>query len=101
MQLRTPACQTHILPVLSSNSLLSIRTFADNGYVTIFHEGNRGATVHDHNDVTITSIKPANLQGCRDKNDSGAYPLQNLPAYYTILLGTASTISTASHLPHI
>ncbi|KAL7479608.1 hypothetical protein ACHAW6_005332 [Cyclotella cf. meneghiniana] len=67
MQLRTPAHQTHILPALSS-TLLSVRTYADNGYVTIFHEGNRGAMVHDHNDITITSKKPAILQGCRDEN---------------------------------
>ncbi|KAL7480511.1 hypothetical protein ACHAW6_006206 [Cyclotella cf. meneghiniana] len=68
LQLHTPALQTHILPALSSNLLLSIGTFADNGYVTIFHEGNRGTTIHDHNDITITSTKPAILQGCRDKN---------------------------------
>ncbi|KAL7489644.1 hypothetical protein ACHAW6_015927 [Cyclotella cf. meneghiniana] len=66
--LHTPARQTHILPVLSSNLLLSIGTFADNGYVTIFHEGNIDAMVHGHSNITITSTKPAILQGCRDKN---------------------------------
>ncbi|KAL7474261.1 hypothetical protein ACHAW6_000241 [Cyclotella cf. meneghiniana] len=71
----TPACQTHILPVLSTNSLLSIRTFANNGYVTIFHDGNRGAMVHDHNNITITSTKPVTLQGCRDKNGLWRVPL--------------------------
>ncbi|KAL7476096.1 hypothetical protein ACHAW6_001977, partial [Cyclotella cf. meneghiniana] len=74
-QLHTPACQTHILPALLSNSLLNIETFADNGYVTIFHEGSRCATVHDHNDVTITSKKPAILQGCRDKHGLWCVPL--------------------------
>ena len=68
MQLHTPARQTHILPALSSNLLISIKTFANNGYVTIFHEGNIDAMVHGHNDITITSTKPAILQGCRDNN---------------------------------
>ncbi len=67
-QLRTPARQTHILPALSPNSLLSVGTFADHGYVTIFHEGQKGVTIHDHNDITITSKRPAILQGCRDQN---------------------------------
>ena len=75
MQLHTPERQTHILPALSSNLLLGVRTFADNGYVTIFHEGNRGATVHDHNDITFTSTKPAILQGCRDENGLWHVPL--------------------------
>ncbi len=75
MQLRMPAHQTHILPVLSSNLLLSIGTFANNGYITIVHEGNRGATVHDHNGITITSTKPAILQGCRDKSRLWRVPL--------------------------
>ncbi|KAL7478806.1 hypothetical protein ACHAW6_004558 [Cyclotella cf. meneghiniana] len=75
MQLRTPACQTHILPALSSNSLLSICTFANNGYITIFHEGNKGATVPNHNNITITSTKPVILQGCRDKNGLWHIPL--------------------------
>ncbi|KAL7475694.1 hypothetical protein ACHAW6_001606 [Cyclotella cf. meneghiniana] len=75
MQLHTPACQTHILPVLSSNLLLSVGTFADNGCVTIFHEGNKGTMVHDHNNITITSKKPAILQGCRDKNGFWRVPL--------------------------
>ncbi|KAL7476242.1 hypothetical protein ACHAW6_002116 [Cyclotella cf. meneghiniana] len=58
----------HILPALTNNSLLRVRTFADNGYVTIFHKGNKGAMVHDNNDVNITSTKPAILQGCQDAN---------------------------------
>ncbi len=74
-QLCILARQTHILPVLSSNLLLSIRTFADNEYVTIFHEGNKGAMVHDHNNITITSKKPAILQGCRDKIGLWRVPL--------------------------
>ncbi|KAL7475659.1 hypothetical protein ACHAW6_001573 [Cyclotella cf. meneghiniana] len=74
-QLCTPAHQTHILPVLSSNLRLSVATFAKNGYVTIFHKGNRGAMVHDHNDITITSTKPAILQWCRDENGLWRVPL--------------------------
>ena len=74
-QLCTPARQTHILPALSPNSLLSVGTFADHGYVTIFHEGHKGAAINDHNDITITSKRPAILQGCRDENGLWHIPL--------------------------
>ncbi|KAL7477991.1 hypothetical protein ACHAW6_003779 [Cyclotella cf. meneghiniana] len=80
MQLCTPVHQTHTLPALSSNSLVSIRTFADNGYVTIFHKGNRGTMVHDDNDITTTSTKPAVLEGFRDKNGLWHVPLAEPPS---------------------
>eukprot|EP00804_Cyclotella_cryptica_P014407 CCRYP_004762-RA/>CCRYP_004762-RA protein AED:0.30 eAED:0.26 QI:0/0/0/1/1/1/4/0/702 len=74
-QLYTPACQTHILPALSPNSLLSVGTFANHRYVTIFHEGEKGTTVHDRNDITITSKRPSVLQGCRDEHGLCRLPL--------------------------
>jgi len=74
-QLHTPACQTHILRALSSNSLLRIGIFPDNWYVTIFHDGNKGATIHDRNDITITSSHPAILQGWQDDKGLWHIPL--------------------------
>ncbi|KAL7479865.1 hypothetical protein ACHAW6_005587 [Cyclotella cf. meneghiniana] len=74
MQLRTPAYHTHILPALSSNSLL-IGIFADNGYITIFHDGNKGATIHDDNDMNITSSCPAIFQGWQDDKGLWHIPL--------------------------
>ena len=65
----------YILPALSKNSLLSIRTFADDGYLTIFHTG---AMVHDHNNITVTSTKSFILQGCLDGNSLWHVPLTNL-----------------------
>ncbi|KAL7480920.1 hypothetical protein ACHAW6_006586 [Cyclotella cf. meneghiniana] len=66
MQLHPNAWCTHILPALSSNSFLSVGTFANNGYITIVHASNDGTTVHDHNDITSTKTKPAILHGCHD-----------------------------------
>ncbi|KAL7476381.1 hypothetical protein ACHAW6_003769, partial [Cyclotella cf. meneghiniana] len=61
-QSHTPACHTHIHPTLSSNSLLSVRRFSDNGYVTIFHDSDEVATIHDRNNITITSKCSTTLQ---------------------------------------
>ncbi|KAL7474354.1 hypothetical protein ACHAW6_000330 [Cyclotella cf. meneghiniana] len=55
--------------------------------------------------TTPTSRSPAHglpfYKGAEMKMDSGMYPSQNLPAHYATLLGTASTMSTTSHRPHI
>ena len=53
--IRPAARVTHILPKLHPNSLLSVKQLADNGYMTIFHPHNKGVTVHDENDVKLTS----------------------------------------------
>ncbi|KAL7482916.1 hypothetical protein ACHAW6_008570 [Cyclotella cf. meneghiniana] len=74
-QLHTPAHHTHILSALCSNSLLSVGTFADNGYVTIFHNGDKGATIHDCNDIIITRKYPTTLQGWQDDNGLWCIPL--------------------------
>ncbi|KAL7474237.1 hypothetical protein ACHAW6_000221 [Cyclotella cf. meneghiniana] len=87
MQLHIPACQTHILSVPSPNSLLSVGTFANNGYVTIFHEGTRDAIIHNHNDITITSTKFAIIQGRRDKNGLWHVPLTEPTSILRHLVG--------------
>eukprot|EP00804_Cyclotella_cryptica_P023552 CCRYP_018913-RA/>CCRYP_018913-RA protein AED:0.17 eAED:0.19 QI:0/0/0/1/0.25/0/5/0/1080 len=64
--IRPEARITHILPELQPNSLLSVKQLADNGYVTIFHPHDKGVTVHDENDIRLTSQRTALLQGWRD-----------------------------------
>lgn len=64
--IRPAARVTHVLPELQPNSLLSVKQLADNGYVTIFHPGDKGVTVHDENDVKLTLQRTALLQGWRD-----------------------------------
>ncbi|KAL7487458.1 hypothetical protein ACHAW6_013036 [Cyclotella cf. meneghiniana] len=71
MQILTPADHTHILPPLSCKSLLSIGTFSDNGYITIFHDSNKGAMMNDCNNITITNTQPTMLQGWH--NDKGLW----------------------------
>ncbi len=63
--LSTEARKGDILPGLQRD-LISVGTLADNGYTTIFHPGNTGATVHATRDVTIIEHTPPVLQGCRD-----------------------------------
>ena len=50
-QLSWATCETHILPVLKANSLMSVKTLAENGYMTIFHPYQGRVTVHDAEDV--------------------------------------------------
>ena len=65
-QLHNNAQEANILPTLNSNSLMSVKVLADNGYTTIFHPYQAGITVQDKEDVTITITKNALLQGWRD-----------------------------------
>ena len=51
--------------------LISVGKLADNGYTTIFHPGNGGATIYGTHDVTIIEHTPPVLQGCRV--DSGLW----------------------------
>ena len=74
-QLTTAARETHILPRLGPNSLISVKQLADSGYVTIFHPHNGGVTVHDGNDVTLTLKREAVLQGWRDQQGLWRIPL--------------------------
>jgi hypothetical protein len=45
-QLSKEAREAHILSGLNK-SLLSVNKMAENGYTTIFHEGNKGVTIHE------------------------------------------------------
>ena len=63
--------------MLHCNSLMSIKVLADNGYTTIFHPGQKGVTVQDKNNMTITITKDALLQGWRDTQGLWHVPLVN------------------------
>ena len=63
------ACRTaHVLPNLTTNSLVSVPKLADAGYTTIFHPGNKGVTIHEGGNRST-----AVLQGWRD--DTGLWRL--------------------------
>ena len=63
MQLSDEACKTDILPALKANSLLSVKVLADNGYTSIFHPHDKGATVHDSATINIYYRDEVLLQG--------------------------------------
>ncbi len=58
--------QCDLLTKLAENSLFSVCKLADMGYITAFHSGNDGVTVHWRDDIYICLKKPAILQGWRD-----------------------------------
>ena len=54
-----PKCRTaHVLPSLTTNSLVSVPKLADAGYTTVFHPGDQGVTIHEGNNWS-----PVVLQG--------------------------------------
>ena len=63
----TVAKRVDILPNLKK-SLFSVGKVADEGYTTIFHPRNEGVTIHKEGTVTITTTKPADLQGWQAKS---------------------------------
>ena len=63
----------HVLPGLKPKALMSVRVLADNGYTVIFHPHQQGVTVHD--DIKLTSSRPAVLQGWRDASGMWTVPI--------------------------
>ncbi len=63
-QFSKEAREAHILPGLKK-SLLSVNKMAENGYTTIFHEGNEGVTIHKSGTLTITTSEPPVLRGSK------------------------------------
>jgi hypothetical protein len=68
-QLSKEAREAHILPGLKK-SLLSVNKMAENGYTTIFHEGNEGVTIHKSGTLTITTSEPPVLRGSKPSGSS-------------------------------
>ena len=75
-QLDKAARITNILPSLANHSLMSVKQLADNGYTTIFHPYDGGATVHDSDSVDFIFKDQALLQAWRDINGMWQIPLQ-------------------------
>ena len=65
-QLNKASRVTNVLPALTQDSLLSIKTLADNGYTTIFYPYDRGAEVHSDDTVSFVFKDKAHLQAWRD-----------------------------------
>jgi hypothetical protein len=63
-QLSKKAREAHILPGLKK-SLLSVNKMAKNGYITIFHKGNKGVTIHKSGALAITTSQPPVLRGSK------------------------------------
>ena len=60
------AREAHVLPDLKAHSLISVPKLADEGYITLFMEGQKGVVVYRANDITFTASNEPVLQGCRD-----------------------------------
>ena len=57
----TNAKRVDVLPNLQK-SLFSVGKVADEGYTTVFHPRNGGATIHKEGTITITTTEPAKIQ---------------------------------------
>ena len=62
------ARHVHILPHLKTHSLISVPKLVDAGYMTVFHPGNLGVTIHSKSDISIQQWCKPVLQGWRDGN---------------------------------
>ena len=58
----------HVLPHLTTHSLVSRPKLADAGYTTVFHPGNLGVTIHSMRSISIQQQCNPVLQGWRDEN---------------------------------
>jgi hypothetical protein len=65
-QLSNKAREADILPGLKT-PLLSVNKMAEEGYLTIFHPGEQGVTIHSPGSVSIITKSPPVLQGCKPK----------------------------------
>ena len=60
------AREAHVLPDLKAHSLISVPKLSDEGYITLFMDGQKGVVVYRANDITFTVTNEPVLQGCRD-----------------------------------
>jgi hypothetical protein len=65
-QLTSKAREADILPGLKT-PLVSIHKMAKEGYTTVFHPGEKGVTIHKPGTISITTMEPPILQGCKSK----------------------------------
>ena len=64
--LTNTAREAHVLPALKTHSLISVPKLADEGYITVFLDGQKGVVVYKANDIVFTTRTKPILQGCRD-----------------------------------
>ena len=64
--LTNTAREAHVLPALISHSLISVPKLADEGYTTVFLDGQKGVVVYKANDIVFTARTKPVLQGWRD-----------------------------------
>jgi hypothetical protein len=67
-QLSLEARHAHVLPHLTTHSLVSVPKLADAGYMTVFHPGNLGMTIHSRRSISRWQRCKLVLQGWRDEN---------------------------------
>jgi hypothetical protein len=67
-QLSLGARHAHVLPHLTTHSLVSISKLTDTGYMRVFHPGNLGVTIHSRKSISIRQQCKPVLQGWRDEN---------------------------------
>jgi hypothetical protein len=65
-QLSNKAREADILPGLKT-PLISVNKMAEEDYMTIFHPGEKGVTIHEPGSVSIMTKTPPVLQGCKSK----------------------------------
>jgi hypothetical protein len=65
-QLTSKAREADILPGLKS-SLVSVNKMAKEGYITVFHQGEKGVTILKPGTISITTMELPILQGCKSK----------------------------------
>jgi hypothetical protein len=65
-QLTSKAREADILPELKI-PLVSVNKMAEEGYTTVFHPGEHGVIIHKSGTISITTMEPTILQGCKSK----------------------------------
>ena len=74
-QLTADARKTDILPALTTNSLMSVKVLADNGYTTVFHPHDGGAAVLSPDSFELKVKGEPILSGYRDEQGLWRIPL--------------------------
>ena len=66
-EMQKEAPKTYILPSLKINSLMSVKSLAENGYIIFFYPPQESVTIHVQGGVKVTFRKNVLLQGWRKK----------------------------------
>ena len=69
-----------VVPGMKQPALLSVGTFADNGYTTVFLPEQHGVQIYKQEDVSVNARAPPVLQGWRDKRGLWMVPFDDGPS---------------------